>query len=179
MKAVHLTIAGYRMGTRWAGPAVLSLFLLGMRIVWGWGFFISGRGKLMDIHKPIAYFTELHIPMPVANAWFISCLECFGGLLLLAGVGSRVIAFLLACNMIMAYLLTEGDALKALWNDSDPSKFFAAAPFWFMLTAVLVLALGPGWFSVDAVLKRFVFRGGSAIEMKPALPVVMHESVTA
>ena len=179
MKAVQFVIWAYKTGARWAGPVVLSLTLLAMRIVWGYGFFIAGKGKLMDISKPIGYFTQLGIPMPVANAWFVSCLECFGGLLLLVGLGSRVIAFLLTVNMAVAYLTTEQEALKALWNDSDPSKFFAAAPFWFMLTAIVVLALGPGWFSVDGVLKRWVFRSAGNVESGKAFPVLMHEPAHA
>ena len=179
MKAVHLAIAGYRTGARWAGPVVLSLTLLGMRVVWGYGMYVAGKGKLEHIDKPIAYFTELHIPFPTANAWFISCLECFGGWLLLAGLGSRIIAFLLACDMAVAYLLTEHEALNSLWNDSDPAKFAGAGPFWFLVTALVVLALGPGWFSVDAVLKKFVFRRLTEVETKPAFPVVMHETVKA
>ncbi|MGN6370982.1 MAG: DoxX family protein [Phycisphaerae bacterium] len=182
MKAVHWAIAGYRVGARWAGPVVMSLVLLAFRVVWGWGFFIAGRGKLMDISKPIGFFTELHIPMPVANAWFISCLECFGGLLLLAGLGSRVIAFLLTCNMIVAYLTTEQEALGALWNDGDPGKFIAAAPFWFMVASVLVLALGPGWFSGDAVLKRFVFGRaccGVKVDSKSTMPALTQQPAMA
>ena len=182
MKAVHLAISGYRVGARWAGPVVLSLVLLGLGVVWGWGFATTGWGKLYHIQKIIGYFTELGIPMPTANAWFVSGLECFGGALVLVGLGSRVIAFLLTVNMIVAYATTEHDALKALWNDNDPSKFIAAAPFWFMLAAILVLALGPGWFSVDAMLKRFVFGRaccGVKAEVRSNEPVLMKQPVTA
>ena len=37
---------------------------------------------------------------------------------------------------------------------SDPDKFVAAAPFPFLLTALLVLAFGPGALSIDALIKR-------------------------
>jgi putative oxidoreductase len=182
MKAVHWVIDGYRAGTRWAGPLVLSLVLLAFRIVWGWGLFLAGRGKLMDINKPIAFFTELHIPMPVANAWFVACLECFGGLLLLLGIGSRAIGILLTINMLVAYGTTEGEALKGLWNDSDPTKFIAAAPFWFMLTGILVTALGPGWLSIDAALKRFAFSQaccGSKADARTNDPVLIQRPAMA
>jgi putative oxidoreductase len=41
---------------------------------------------------------------------------------------------------------------------SDPDKFVQAAPFPFLLTALIVLAFGPGLFSVDALLKRVIER---------------------
>ena len=39
-----------------------------------------------------------------------------------------------------------------------PDKFVAAAPFPFLLAALLVLAFGPGALSLDALIKRFVAR---------------------
>jgi putative oxidoreductase len=143
----------YGMLTKWAGALTLSVFLLLMRIVWGYGFFIAGKGKLLDISKPIGFFRQIGIPMPVANAWLVAIVECFGGLLLLFGIGGRVISLVLIINMAVAYLTTEHEALQSLFADSDPAKFIAAAPFWFMATAVLVFALGPGWFSVDGIVK--------------------------
>jgi putative oxidoreductase len=35
---------------------------------------------------------------------------------------------------------------------SDPEKFTGAAPFMFLLVALIVLAFGPGAFSLDRVL---------------------------
>jgi putative oxidoreductase len=55
--------------------------------------------------------------------------------------------------MVIAYLTTEQAALKVLY--SDPDKFVSAAPFQFMLTALIVLIFGPGCFSLDALLTRF------------------------
>jgi len=178
MKAVHWAMAFYKFVCVWAGRAILSLFLLGMRLIWGYQFFIAGKGKLANIERPIAYFTDLHIPFPTANAWLVACVECFGGALLIAGVGSRAVAFALTINMMVAYLTTEHEALMKLFQEGDPSKFFAADPFWFLLTAVLVLALGPGWFSVDGALKPFLWKkcGKCEIDSKTAFPVVTTEA---
>jgi putative oxidoreductase len=155
MKIVHALMWGYEVGSRWAGRVTLSLFLLGLRVVWGWGFFLSGRGKLENFQRTVSFFHDLHIPMPTANAALVACVECFGGLLLLLGVGSRAVAFMLTMNMLVAYLTTEHEALAKLWNDATPSGIIAADPFWFLFAAVIVLTLGPGWFSVDAVVGPF------------------------
>ena len=151
--AISMIRRYYGMLERWAGPLTLSVFLLLMRIVWGWGFFLAGKGKLGDISKPIGFFKQLGIPMPVANAWLVACVECFGGLLLLLGFGSRVISLVLIINMTVAYLTADREAVTSLFHDADPAKFIAAAPFWFLTTSVLVFALGPGWFSIDGLLR--------------------------
>ena len=147
----------YSILIAWSGPLALSAFLLLMRIIWGWGFFAAGKGKLADISRPIGFFRELHIPVPVASAWLVAIVETVGGLLLLAGLGSRAVAIALIINMTVAYLTADNESVRYLFSQSDPSKFFAAAPFWFLVTSVLVFALGPGMFSLDALLKRWGF----------------------
>jgi len=148
----------YYLLINWSGPIALSLFLLLMRIVWGWAFFMAGKGKLGNIDRPIGFFKELGIPAPTFNAWLVAIVETVGGLLLLAGLGARAAGIALIINMTVAYLAADTEAVKTLFTDSDPGKFVSATPFWFLVTAFLVFALGPGMFSLDAILKRFVFR---------------------
>src|SRR5258707_7321676 len=69
-----------------------SPFLLAVRLYWGWQFMQTGWGKLTDIGKVIGFFTDLGIPAPALNAYFVSALEFGGGLLLILGLGSRLIA---------------------------------------------------------------------------------------
>jgi putative oxidoreductase len=85
--------------------------------------------------------------MPEANAWIVAIMECFGGLLLIAGLGSRLVAFALAFDMVIAYVTADSDALKSIFSDSD--KFVQAAPFPFLLMTLTVLAFGAGVFSLD------------------------------
>jgi uncharacterized membrane protein YphA (DoxX/SURF4 family) len=40
----------------------------------------------------------------------------------------------------------------------DNAPFLQADPFFFLLTAVIVLVFGPGVISVDWLLKKFVFK---------------------
>ena len=69
-----------------------SPLLLVMRLYWGWSFFQTGKGKLMDLSKPTEFFQSLGIPFPHQQAILAGCTECFGGLLLLAGLASRLIS---------------------------------------------------------------------------------------
>ena len=154
-RPLTLLTCAYQKLVQLAGPIVLSTLLLVIRIVWGLGFFHAGWGKLSHIEKPIAFFTELGIPAPTFNAWMVGFVECFGGLFLLMGLGSRAVAAALSINMLVALLTADRDSLTKLFTDADPSALFAAAPFWFLTTSLLVLALGPGWISIDGLL-RFI-----------------------
>jgi len=133
-----------------------SPFLLAIRLYWGWQFFETGKGKLENIQNVVQFFQTLNIPMPEVNAWIVAIMECFGGLLLLAGLGSRLVAFALAFDMVIAYITADSDALKSIFTDSD--KFVQAAPFPFLLMTLTVLSFGAGVFSLDWLIGK-IFSG--------------------
>ena len=134
------------------GNALRSPLLLVMRLYWGWQLFLTGKGKLMNLDRTAGFFESLHIPMPKLNAFMAGSTECFGGLLLLLGLASRLISIPVAVTMIVAYLTADMEAVRSIF--SDPDKFITAAPFMFLFTAVLVLSCGPGVFSLDAIIGR-------------------------
>jgi putative oxidoreductase len=142
------------MGFVALGEALQPLLLLVFRLYWGWQFFTTGQGKLMHHEKVASFFTSLHIPFPGANAWFIGGLECFGGLMLLLGLCSRPFALLLTISMSMAYMAVPEERAKVLNIFHDPSPFLAADPFFFLLTALMVLCFGPGLISVDGLIRH-------------------------
>jgi len=129
-----------------------SPLLLVIRLYWGWQFFQTGKGKLMNLDRTAGFFQSLNIPHPHLNAVMAGSTECFGGLCLLLGLGSRILTIPLIFTMSIAYFTAESDALHAFF--SDPDKFVSAAPFEFMLAAIIVLVFGPGKFSLDWLLAR-------------------------
>jgi len=137
-----------------AASLLKSPFLLVVRLYWGWSFFQTGYGKLQDLSKPTEFFASLNIPFPAVSAVLASTTECFGGLLLLVGLASRLTTLPLIFTMVIAYLTTEGEALHALFNDHDPDKFLTATPFQFLFAVLLVLIFGPGAFSIDHLLSK-------------------------
>lgn len=109
----------------------------------------------MDLEKPAAFFQSLGIPFPHAQALLAGATECFGGLLLLIGLCSRLICIPLTILLTVAYLTADFDKLKMIF--SDPDKFLGADEFLFLFAVVLVFAFGPGKFSIDwFVRRRFV-----------------------
>lgn len=140
--------------------ALQSLLLLVVRLYWGWEFFLTGKGKLMDLKKPTEFFQSLGIPFPHAQAMLAGTTECIGGLLLLIGLCSRLISIPLLILLSVAYLTADLDAVKMIF--SDPDRFLTAAEFQFLFAIVLVFAFGPGKFSIDWLIKRKVASPSSA-----------------
>jgi putative oxidoreductase len=136
-----------------AAAHLQSPLLLGVRLYWGWHFFLTGRGKLMNPAKVAEFFQSLHIPFPALNVWLAGGTECFGGLLLLAGLGSRIVSLPLIFVTVIAYLTAEIETVKHIF--SDPDKFVSADPFLFMFAAILVLVFGPGVFSCDWLIAKW------------------------
>jgi putative oxidoreductase len=124
--------------------------LLLIRLYWGWQFFETGKGKLADIPKVVDYFTSIGVPAPALNAHFIALLEAGGGILLVLGLASRLIAVPLLIDMVMAYVIADREALGSIF--SEPEKFYNAAPFTFLLASLLILVFGPGKFSLDTLI---------------------------
>jgi putative oxidoreductase len=129
-----------------------SPLLLVMRLYWGWQFFQTGKGKLMNLDRTTGFFQSLNIPHPHLNAIMAGCTECFGGLFLLLGLGSRVLTIPLIVTMCVAYATADPDRVKVIF--SNPDKFVTADEFLFMLTAIIVLIFGPGKFSLDWLIAR-------------------------
>ena len=149
----------------YAQPALLLL----LRLYFGYGFYKSGLGKLQNIETTAEYFDGLHIPLPTLSAYLAGATECFGGLLFLFGVASRLVTIPLIFTMLVAYLTQHIEEFRPLWTlkadgSYNPATFFKAAPFPYLLTALIVLLFGPGAFSIDGLLKWFLNRKERAAE---------------
>jgi putative oxidoreductase len=151
-KAVSWPVRAYA-GIRTGGNSLQSPLLLAVRLYWGWQFAQTGWGKLHHLAQITDFFRSLGIPFPAFNAPFVSGLEFVGGLLLIAGLASRLTGFLLAANMFVAYWTADHEALLSVI--SDPGKFYGADPYTFLFASLLILTFGAGFFSLDtAIAKR-------------------------
>ncbi len=122
--------------------------LLVCRLYWGLAFAQTGWGKLMNLERTAAFFGELGLPLPTVNAFAAGTVEGLGGVLLALGLLSRPAAAALAFTMGVAYATADREALLGLW--SNPEAFTGAAPFPFLCASLVVLAFGPGAWSLDA-----------------------------
>jgi putative oxidoreductase len=122
---------------RWA-PAV--------RWLAGAIFVIFGIGKFTSHAAEVASFEDYGLPSPDAVVYAIGCLEVVGGALLLAGLATRLVALVMAGNMIAAIALSgigEGEVLPSL----------TLAPL-LLAGMILLLWTGAGEHSLDAEASR-------------------------
>ncbi len=126
------------------------------RLLMGHAFFLTGRGKIENFANTVAFFTELGIPMPELNAAFISRLEYFGGMLLIAGLGTRIVAALLGSTMAVALLTADkASFLDALFMRGD-AGLTDVVPVVYGLFLLWLIVYGPGKLSLDTLLARFL-----------------------
>ena len=126
-----------------------DIALLVLRLVLAAVFITHGYGKLfgMGVSGVTGFFSSIGVPLSGVAAPFISVLEFFGGIALLFGIFTRVIAFLLACDMLGAIILVHAK------NGYAAPKGVEAVLGNFGMAVALAL-LGAGAYSLDALLSR-------------------------
>ena len=134
-------------------PAAQSTVLLLIRVSMGWGFFLTGKGKMLNLDRTTRYFDSLNLPLPKFQAILAGSTEMVGGLLLIAGLGTRVVSIPLAITMVVAYLTAHReDAFASL------SDFTDQAPFPFLMAALVTFVFGAGKLSIDRLLQPWFER---------------------
>src|SRR5215475_14450277 len=142
------------------GPASV-LFL---RLMAGGVFLWEGILKFVYVNQGVGRFTKLGMPFPHFTADFVGYLEIFGGLLLLSGLITRLIAIPFIIEMIVAILSTK----ISLYLGTSPLPLPPSPPQFGMwavlhevrsesaqlLTPAFLLLNGPGKWSLDALLQR-------------------------
>jgi len=130
--------------------------LLVIRLYWGWQMFVSGRAHLSNVPEMVKRFQDWGVPFPTVNVYVSGLTECVCGLLLLIGLASRLVTIPLIINFCVAYLTASRKVLFNIFQ--DPDAFVSDAAFLFLLASVIIFVFGPGMFSVDGILKRFVLK---------------------
>lgn len=136
--------AGAGIAARWRSraPEILSV----VRIVCALLFMHVGSSKLFAV--PVAIMPGGGTAPAGSLAWVAGVLEVLGGLLLLLGLYTRPVAFLLSGEMAVAYF--KGHAPLGFWpvvNMGQPAILFCF--LWLYLSAA-----GAGAWSVDALRER-------------------------
>ena len=126
-----------------------SPLLLFFRLVWGFLFLQAGWGKFtgQGIHAVAEYFSSLHIPYPYFSATLVASVETIGGILLIIGFLSRLASLFLLITMITAYMTAHHPAVAAFFQ--NPHLILEQGPWSFLVATAIILAFGPGFFSID------------------------------
>jgi putative oxidoreductase len=131
---------GSDLTSRWQSqtPRLLSV----LRVVAAFTFIQVGSAKLFGI--PVAIMPGGVTVPPLSLLGIAGILETFGGLLVLVGLFTRPVAFILSGEMAVAYF--KGHAPHSFWtvvNQGGPAVLFCF--LWLYLSAA-----GPGPWSIDA-----------------------------
>jgi putative oxidoreductase len=142
------------------GPSSIVL----LRLMAGAVFFWEGVLKFVYTNQGVGRFTKLGFPAPhftaTADGWF----EIIGGILLLSGFLTRLIALPFIIEMVVAIASTK----IPLYLGTSPLPLPPVPPqvgFWAVLhevrseyaqlmTCAFLLLAGPGLWSMDALLAR-------------------------
>lgn len=117
------------------------------RIVLGLLFAIHGASSLFGVFGGSRGSGEA-IAVGTWPGWWAALIQFVGGLLVIAGLGTRVVAIICSGSMAYAYFVVhQPDALLPLNNGGELSALFC----WSFL---LIAALGPGKWSVDSILAQ-------------------------
>jgi len=138
--------------------AILIRWMAGGVCLW------EGILKFVYKNQGVGRFTKIGIPFPHISAPAIAVFEIVGGLLLIAGLGTRLVSIPFVAEMLVAMATTK----IALYLGTSPLPLPPAPPqvgIWAVLheirsdyaqiMSVLFLAIaGPGRWSADAFLAR-------------------------
>jgi putative oxidoreductase len=134
-----MTGTNYSFAEKWA-PRMLSV----MRIIVAFLYVQHGAQKLFGFFAaPGRAAAPLFSFMGFAGA-----LEFFGGLLVLIGLFTRPVAFILSGQMAVAYFMVHGP--KGFWPIANGGDLAALWSFVFLYLAVA----GGGTWSLDRALRR-------------------------
>lgn len=140
------------------GPYLGPLALLILRLGWGWELIEAGRGHLNNVPATIENFKSFGITWHTeANVYMAAYTELIGGGLLMLGLAARAISIPLLFNFCVAFLTASRDNVQNFFHN-DPAKIIDDAAYPFLITSLIILAFGPGLFSIDAILQRTVFK---------------------
>ena len=151
-----------------------SIATVFLRLVLGVVFFAEGAQKMLGwfggfgFAGTMGFFTgTMHIPVPLA--FLAICAEFFGGLGLIIGFLTRIAAFGIATNMVVA-IATVHHAFGFFmnWTGTQKGEGFEFHLLVLAMTAFLMIR-GAGAFSMDHVLStKAPFRDGTPAGLEQA-----------
>ena len=133
----------------------LTILRLGLGVV----FFAHGSQKMLGwfggygFKGTMGFFTQQgHFPAPLA--FLAICAEFFGGLGLIVGLLSRVAAFGITCNMVVAVLTVHlANGFFMNWSGTQKGEGFEFHLLVIAMTVVIMMR-GAGALSLDRALSR-------------------------
>lgn len=132
-----------------AGETLAALLT---RLTVGYGFYLTGKGKLAHLDGVVEYFTQLGVPLAHLQAPFVAGLEWLGGIGLLLGLATRPLALLLASTMVVALKLADGMRWWESWSTTSDIVPVEVVSYSYLLMLLWLAARGGGLLSLDGLI---------------------------
>jgi putative oxidoreductase len=130
------------------GDVGLLILRIGLAIVfWAHGWpKLNPKSESKGVAGMAGFLKQIKIPAPVFFAWVVALLETVGMVLLVLGIGTRVIAVMLVINMIVAIVSVKIGLAKAKFSGQggwELEFILAVAALALVFTGAGALALLP------------------------------------
>lgn len=123
-----------------------------VRVSLGVMFAQTGLGKLMNLERTAGFFESLGIPAPELHAFVVGNVELFCGIAVALGLLTRLAAIPLAITMLVAI------ATALLPDVQGVLDLIALSETLYLAVLVLLITQGPGKWSIDSFLQRWIAR---------------------
>jgi putative oxidoreductase len=122
--------------------------LLLLRLLLAYGFYGPAKMKWKDINSVIDWFGSIGIPAPAFNAYLAAGTEALGVVLLVLGLGTRLIVIPLVITMLVAIKTVHwANGFEAADNGFE-------IPLYYVIMLLTLLVYGPGKWSIDFLIGR-------------------------
>ena len=122
--------------------------LLFFRIILVIGFYQPAMMKISNLSGVAEWFGSMNYPLPGVSAFLAMVTEALGLILLVLGLGTRVIVVPLMFIMLIAILTVH------ISNGFPAGDNGFEIPLYYLLMLFALMIYGPGKYSVDSLLVR-------------------------
>lgn len=125
-----------------------DLSLLFLRLILAYGFYMPAVNKWKNMEGIAQWFESMNYPLPLLNAYLAGTTEAAGVVLLLLGLGTRLISIPLMFTMLVAiFTVHMGNGFAAGDNGFE-------IPLYYFLMLFVLMAYGSGKYSIDFIMKK-------------------------
>ncbi len=122
--------------------------LLLMRLVLAYGFWGPAMMKWKNMDGIVDWFSGMGIPFPTVNAYLSASTEVAGSVLLLIGIGTRIISIPLMVVMLVAIFTVH------IHNGFEAGANGFEIPLYYLIMLITLLIYGPGRYSLAGLIRK-------------------------
>jgi len=125
-----------------------SITLLSLRLALAYGFYVPATMKWNDISAIGSWFESMGYPFPYLNAYLAGITEVTGVILLILGLGTRIISIPLIFVMLIAIITVH------IENGFEAGNNGFEIPLYYILMLLSLIVFGAGKYSVDYFISK-------------------------